>query len=136
MMRRVAKPVVFLMILSFLSLDFTLQRAHAAMVATESVLAAAPDQSPRGRLERFLDRQDVQAAFVNEGIDPAEVRARVNSLSEAEVSRAAQVLDQLPAGGGAVGAIVGAALLVFIVLLVTDILGFTDVFSFVNHPRR
>jgi hypothetical protein len=36
----------------------------------------------------------------------------------------------LPAGGGALGTIVGAALIIFIVLLLTDIFGFTDVFSF------
>ena len=44
-------------------------------------------------------------------------------------------LDQLPAGGGAVGAVVGAALLVFLILLLTDILGFTDVFPFVKKQR-
>jgi len=44
-------------------------------------------------------------------------------------------MDQLPAGGSAIGTIVGAAVLIFLVLLITDILGFTHVFSFVNHPR-
>jgi hypothetical protein len=41
----------------------------------------------------------------------------------------------LPAGGSAVGAIVGAAVLIFVILLITDILGFTNVFSFVNPQR-
>ncbi len=39
----------------------------------------------------------------------------------------------LPAGGSAVGAIVGAGLVIFIVLLITDILGYTNVFTFVRR---
>jgi hypothetical protein len=44
-------------------------------------------------------------------------------------------MDQLPAGGDGLGTIIGAAVLIFLVLLITDILGFTHVFSFVNHQR-
>ena len=36
----------------------------------------------------------------------------------------------MPAGEGAVGAIIGAALIVFLVLLFTDIIGETDVYNF------
>jgi hypothetical protein len=46
--------------------------------------------------------------------------------------RLAQKLDQLPAGGDGLGVVIGAALVVFIVLLITDILGYTDVFTFVK----
>jgi len=41
-------------------------------------------------------------------------------------------MDQLPAGGDAIGTILGAALVIFIVLVITDILGFTDIFPFVK----
>jgi hypothetical protein len=37
-------------------------------------------------------------------------------------------MDEMPAGGS----IVGAAVLIFLVLLVTDIVGWTDVYPFVN----
>jgi len=48
----------------------------------------------------------------------------------------AATVDRLPAGGSAVGALIGAGVLIFIVLLITDILGFTHVFPFVyHHPR-
>jgi hypothetical protein len=64
------------------------------------------------------------------GVDPAEARARVDSLSDAEVSRLAEAIRQDPAGAGALGTVVGAIVLIFLVLLVTDILGFTKVFPF------
>jgi hypothetical protein len=42
-------------------------------------------------------------------------------------------LDQLPAGQSAVGAVVGAILIIFLVLLITDLLGLTNVFPFVRR---
>ena len=67
------------------------------------------------------------------GVDPVEAQLRVAGLSDAEVSRLAGRIDTLPAGEGALGAIVRAALIVFLVLLVTDLLGFTNVFPFTNN---
>ena len=52
------------------------------------------------------------------------------ALSDDEIRAIADRIDTLPAGQGAVGAVVGAALIVFIVLLITDLAGLTDVFSF------
>ncbi len=56
----------------------------------------------------------------------------VAALSDAEVAKLASDIKTSPAGQGAIGAIVGAALLIFIVLLITDLLGFTSVFGFTN----
>jgi hypothetical protein len=69
---------------------------------------------------------------VDWGINPDEAKARVDSLTDEEIENIASRMDQLPAGGDAFGVIVGAALIIFIVLLVTDILGLTDVFTFVK----
>jgi len=59
----------------------------------------------------------------------------VDSLSNEELANLANSIDQLPAGGSAVGVIVGAALLVFIILLITDLVGLTHVFPFVNSQK-
>ena len=69
--------------------------------------------------------------MIAQGIDPLEAQARVDSLSDAEAVRFAGMIEQLPAGGN-VAWIVGLAVFVFLVLLVTDILGFTDIFPFVK----
>jgi hypothetical protein len=69
---------------------------------------------------------------MGQGIDPIEAKARLDSLSDAEVIRLAEQIENLPAGGDALGILVGAALIVFIVLLITDILGYTNVFPFVS----
>jgi hypothetical protein len=66
-------------------------------------------------------------------VDPAQAAARVAALSDPQIREIAGELDQLPAGQSAVAAVVGAILIIFLVLLVTDLLGLTDVFPFVNH---
>ena len=53
-------------------------------------------------------------------------------MSDDEVAQLAERIDSMPAGQGAVGAVIGAAVLIFIVLLITDLLGFTSVFPFTN----
>ena len=62
------------------------------------------------------------------GVNPADAKARVASLTDDEAAQLASKIDNLPAGGDGVGALIGALLIIFIVLLITDILGVTHVF--------
>jgi hypothetical protein len=65
-------------------------------------------------------------------VNPGEIKTRVGALTDAEAAELAGRIDELPAGG--VG-ILGAILIVFLVLLLTDILGYTKVFPF-TRPMR
>jgi hypothetical protein len=107
--------------------------AHAALITTEQAVEAGAAQGDRGRVSAFLARDDVRAQMVTLGVDPIEAADRVASLSDAEIGQIAGHLDQLPAGQSAVGAVIGAALLIFLILLITDLLGLTDVFPFVRR---
>jgi len=130
--RHAAKPVsIFLTVLMVL-LSVPYQSALATMVETETVLGLAQSQEAREYLNEVLSRQDVQTALMAQGISPLEAQARIASLSDTEVVRLAEQMEHLPAGGDAIGVIVGAAVLIFIILLITDILGYTDIFPFVK----
>ena len=96
------------------------------LVSTQSVLAADRAGADRERINEILARADVQDQLVKQGVDLDEVEARVAALSDAEAQQMAEQLEQLPAGAG----VVGALFAVFIILLVTDILGLTDVYPF------
>lgn len=111
------------------------QSIFAAMVKTETVLAGGEILIAREKVQAFLDRKDVQAALTTRGINPLEAKARVDSLSDAEVKKIAANIDELPAGGSALGFVVVAALVFFLVLLITDMLGFTNIFTFINPPK-
>ena len=102
--------------------------ASAGIVATDQIYTSAD----RDRVRNFLDRADVQAQMQSLGVDANAARARVDALTDEEAAQLAGHIDQLPAGGSDV---LGVLLVVFIVLLITDILGFTKIFPFTRAIR-
>ncbi|MEJ2016457.1 MAG: PA2779 family protein [Limibacillus sp.] len=104
----------------------------AEMIATDQIANEELAADSRDKVESFLARDDVRQQLESLGVDPGEAQARVDSLSDQEAMQLAQQIDQMPAGQGAIGAVIGAAVLIFIVLLITDLLGFTSVFGFTN----
>lgn len=109
---------------------------NARVVTTEEALAAASPLSStpisdRAALDALLARDEVRAQFEALGVDPVQARERVQALDDQQVRELAAHLEQLPAGSG----VLGVLLAVFIVLLVTDILGFTRIFPFTRPIR-
>ena len=109
-----------------------LPMAHAAMVSTEEVMREDVATKNRERVMTFLAREEVRREMEALGVDPEEATARTKALSDEEITRIAHKLDEMAAGQNAVAAIIGAVVFIFIVLLITDILCFTDVFPFVR----
>jgi hypothetical protein len=135
MIRYIAKPLSLFLVFSFLLLDFTVISAKAGLIGTEAAINSLQGENSRARVTAFLDRQEVQEAFIEKGIDPSQAKDRIASLTDQEISQICKTLDQLPAGGDGVGTVVGAIVLIFLILLLTDILGFTNVFPFVKHAK-
>jgi len=108
------------------------QAAVAALIPTEVASDSAKVALARENIKNFMARQDSQNLLIAKGISPEEAKARIDSLTDAEVLMVSQHIESMPAGGNAVGVIVGAILLVFIILLITDLLGLTNVFPFVK----
>jgi hypothetical protein len=119
--------IASLLIVTLTGLGFTTS-AQAALVATDAAVAG----TERERISSLLERADVRAQLQAYGVDPAQVKARVAALTDAEAAQVAAQLEQLPAGGESV---LGVLLVVFIVLLITDILGFTKIFPFTKPVR-
>jgi L-fucose isomerase-like protein len=126
----------FLSLFVAASILFTgmVQTAQAAMVSSAQVAQATgvnKVEQDRERIMATLSRADVQEELVKRGVNPTEVKDRVAALTDEEVSLMAEQIDSAPAGGSIVGAIV----LIFLVLLVTDILGLTKVYPFTRSIR-
>lgn len=126
------KPISIAVITAFSASMLPVVPANAALIGNEAIVEQQSIQDDRAMVQSFMDRADVRAQFESLGVDADEAKDRVAALSDAEVSCLADRIHEMPAGQGALGTIVGAALIIFIVLLITDILGFTDVFSFTN----
>ena len=125
------KPIAGLVIVAISAFSISWAPAHAAMVNTDEILKQNKQNLDRERLTILLDRSDVRKQLEDWGVKSEEAKAWIDSLTDQEISEIVDRIDQMPAGSG-LGTLVGGALLVFFVLLATDILGYTDVFPFVK----
>ena len=103
--------------------------ANAGMISTDAGLSTPG----AARILSLLERADVRAELQSLGVRAEDVSARVAALSDAEIAQVADQIDQLPAGGMS---ILGAAVLVFLVLLFTDIMGWTKIFPFTKSVNK
>ncbi len=110
--------------------------AKAEIVTTDQVIEQVDPSEDRSRAMDFMLREDVQQQLTILGVDPEEAACRVASLSDEEIQQIAGRLNELPAGQNGVAAVVGAIVIIFLVLLVTDLLGYTDIFTFVKKKAE
>lgn len=103
---------------------------YAQIIGTEAVLVKK-SEAQKETISRFLERDDVAKKLESLGVDAQTAKERVAALSDEEARYLAQKIDSLPAGGDAIVAIA----VVFLVLVITDILGVTKVFSFTRTAR-
>jgi len=122
-------------IISFLlSVTLFTQVSWAQIASTELVLTSPSAVSSQDKVSQFVAREDVAKAFEEMGVDPKMIELKVASLSDDEARTIASKIDTLPTGGDG-GSIIGAIVFIFIVLLITDILGLTKVFNFTRPVR-
>lgn len=105
--------------------------ASANIVGTDQAVNHALAEQSRARIMALVERDEVRAQLQARGVMPEQAQARVNALTDEEVIELSGKLDQLPAGGD----VLGTVAFIFIVLLVTDILGYTKVFPFTRPVR-
>ena len=129
------KPVSIFLVALMVLLSLPYQSALAALIGTEDLMESQRAVEARAYITSVLAREDIQKALMARGIDPIEAQARADSLTDQEAIQFADTMEQLPAGG-LIGYLVGLAVLVFLVLLITDILGFTDIFPFVKKTAK
>ena len=134
--QRLSRGIVFPLIVSIMASTVAATTANAKIVGTTTAIEKYNARQARDRLETLIQREDVQKEFKARGVSPAEAKARVDAMSDEQVAEIVNRIDKEPAGGDAVAAVVGAALIVFLVLLATDILCLTHVFKFTKCVTR
>ena len=114
------------------SLSLFSSTMFAGVISTQEVLHQS---SSNVSINNFLAKQEVQAKLAELGVSSENIQERIASLTDEEIAQINEKIDSMPAGGNAGGAILGVLVFIFIVLLITDILGFTKVFSFTKSAR-
>ena len=102
--------------------------AQAAMIGNAQIINEVRSDLNRSELLHMLDRETARQELIALGVSPDMVKQRVAQMTDAEVAQLNQHLADVPAGGD----ILGVLLLLFIVFIITDMLGATDIFPFVK----
>ena len=131
-MKRFRKMISLMLLVSFLAASFS-QSVLAGIVTTADIVDKQLVQQEKQRIYQLLARDDVRSRLTTMGVNPDDAVKRVANLTDQEASLFAEKMQELPAGGDSV---LGLLVLIFLVLLLTDILGYTDVFPFVKKTAK
>lgn len=129
-MHKIQRPLAWL--LSALLMLMPVMNAQAGMLDTDTLITTGQSQQSIAGLQQLLEHEDAQRQLLALGVSPDQVRERVASLSDSELARINQGIDTLNAGGDSV---LGVLLIIFIVFVITDVIGATNIFPFI-HPLK
>lgn len=121
-----------------LALPPSLAQAAGADPSQGEARLSATAETDQAALETVAvpSRAQVVADLQRLGLSAEEAQKAVDPLTDEELATLAVRLEEQPAGGNGVGAVVGGVVIIFLVLLLTDILGLTDIFPWVRKPVR
>ena len=109
---------------AILSLGFA-QFSVAGVIDTQQLIDVENRHDAMARIEATLLRDDVAEQLIEYGVEPDEVLARVQHMTTAELLSLDGQISEQTAGASALG-VIGA---VFLVLLILELVGVTDVFK-------
>ena len=132
LIRKMSKSICILLVISMVWISLPYGYASAAIIGSETVANSLRGQQARSYIQSALAREEVQTILIKQGVNAVEAKNRISSLTDEEAIRLAKEIDKLPAGGDGFATLVIASLIVFLVLLFTDIAGYTDIFPFIK----
>lgn len=118
-----------------LSITLFTQTSWAQIASTEALFEHSVKVSPKEKVLEFTAREDVAKILGQMDVDPTLIEERVASMTDEEALKIANKIETLPAGASAAGSLIGAVVFIFVLLVITDILGFTKVFNFTRSLR-
>ena len=117
--------------LSVLLALMPLSPAQAAMIGNDQVVNPGLSHQTRDGLQQLFQQETIQQQLQAWGVNPDQIKSRIDSLTDAELAQINQQINAPQAGGD----VLGILLVVFLVFVITDVIGATDIFPFI-HPAN
>ena len=105
--------------------------AYSGLVTTEQLIQEQFESLDKRSLASILDREEVRQQLVEHGVDPDYAKQRIAALSDEQINEIKANIGELPAGSSVVGILIA----VLLVLVILDIIGVTNIFTFINPAR-
>lgn len=119
------------LILSIALISISASNVQAAIISNDQIIYKTDQVNDKAALLQTIKRADVQAQLSSMGVSSADIETRINQMTHEEIAQLNQHMAELPVGAGVLGTVV----LIFLVFVITDVLGATDIFPFI-HPVR
>ena len=126
-MKSFKKIVSIMALLSLMALQIA--PVQAAMIDNNSLIKKSQNMPDITSSLKNMDRNEIKNELISMGLDPVVAMQRIDNMTNEELVIVNERISELPVGSG----IFGTLLTVFIVLVITDMLGATDVFPFVKN---
>ncbi len=126
-MKSIQKYISVLLSVTLMSMSFT--SAQAAMISNDQVINHVQHSNAKTELLQTINRSDVKQQLLNMGVRPENIESRINLMTHEEIAQLNQQIGELPAGGADV---LGVLLIIFIIFVITDIIGATNIFPFIK----
>jgi hypothetical protein len=118
--------------LSLLLVMLPLLPAQAGMVDNGRIISEQQVALDSAAILTMLDQEVTRQQLESWGVNPEMARERISSLTGEELANINRQLNELQAGGDSV---LGVLLIIFVIFVITDVIGATDIFPFI-HPVR
>lgn len=119
------KCIILFTVLQFFLVSGLLPASRAALIPTQALIESSSAEATRSQLLVMIARDDVRAELVRLGVDPAAAENRLATLTAEELQQLQGHMQDLPAGGSVL-AVIG---IVFLVLLILELVGVTNIFT-------
>lgn len=119
------------LILSLLLICAPISQAQAAIIANAQLIDQVQQANDKDAFLQTINRVDVQEQLLGMGVKTADLESRISQMTQQEIAQLNQQINELPAGGDVLGVLV----IIFIVFVITDVIGATDIFPFI-HPVK
>jgi hypothetical protein len=104
-----------------------MSQASAAVFTSEQVIANQQFNFNKQQVLSYVDSAEVQNKLIELGVSPADAKQRIANMTAEELNALNSQMNEMPAGG-----IVGIVVTVLVVVVVTDLMGLTDVYPFIR----
>ncbi len=125
MTRFISRIITVQLVAVFFTISVLAPAARAAVIDTDAMLYTQGDPA-RTEVQNFLAREDVRKLLTAYGVEPADADRRIAALTDSELDQLRRHINDLPAAGGEVLTVIG---IVFLVLIILELVGVTNVFN-------
>lgn len=115
------KKIMTSALLAIISLLVVLP-GQAAMVGTAQLQQQTISVDLQGMPQK---REWIHQQLLSAGVGASDASRRVGAMTDMQVAQIHQRIDQVPAGGNVI-------LVILLALVITDVLGYTDIFPFIR----